>query len=60
MNNSYPDSPEAVALSLLEKILEREGDSAQRNEPPAARMIELYAQCLAAVNGKSHERTVLH
>jgi hypothetical protein len=53
------NSPEAVALSLLEKIRERE-EPTQRNEPPAARMIELYVQCLAAVTGKHQPPMVLH
>jgi hypothetical protein len=46
----YPDSLEAVALSLLEKILERD-DQPKTNEPPAARLISLYAQCLEVVRG---------
>jgi hypothetical protein len=56
--NDCPDSPEAVALVLLEKILEREAP--QRNDTSAAQIIELYAQCLAAVHGKSHESRVFH
>ena len=48
---NYPDSPEAVALELLKEILERDNQDKQ-NEPLAARMIELYAQCLAAVTQK--------
>jgi hypothetical protein len=50
MYPTYPDSPEAVALSLLEKILERE-DQSRSNEPPAAHTLNRYAQCLQAVRG---------
>jgi hypothetical protein len=55
---NYPDSPEAVALELLREILERDNQDKQ-NEPLAARMIELYAQCLAAVTQKSRETPAL-
>ena len=57
MYSNYPDTPEAVALSLLEKILER--GEPKSKEPAAARMIALYAQCLAAVQGKSPETPTL-
>jgi hypothetical protein len=44
---------------LLEKILGRDG-STTSNQPPAAHLLELYAQCLAAVRGRSHEPRVFH
>jgi hypothetical protein len=46
----HPDSPEAVALVLLEKILERD-DQTKSNLPAAARMLDLYAVCLRAATG---------
>jgi hypothetical protein len=45
------DTPESIALILLEKILEREDPLQKRNEPPAARLLDLYAECLMATNG---------
>jgi hypothetical protein len=56
---NYPDSPQAVALELLREILGRD-DQSKQNEPIAARMIELYAQCLAAVTQKSRETPLFH
>lgn len=56
---NWPDSPEAVAPSLLEKILERD-DQTNRNEPPATRLIALYAECLAVVTGRNETPGVLH
>jgi hypothetical protein len=47
-----------VALSLLEKILERE-DRTKTNAPPAAWMMDLYAQCLEAVRGDREMPSVL-
>jgi len=55
---NYPDSPEAVALELLREILGRD-DQSKQNEPIAARMIELYAQCLAAARGSPRETPTL-
>jgi hypothetical protein len=46
----HPDCPEAVALVLLEKILEQD-DQTKSNLPPAARLLDLYAECLAATHG---------
>jgi len=55
---TYPDSPEAVALELLKEILGRD-DQSKQNEPIAARMIELYSQCLAAVSQRPRETRAL-
>lgn len=43
----YPDSPEGVALALMDKILADEGF--RSNQPPAARLLWLYQQCLETV-----------
>lgn len=56
-NTSWPDAPEAVALALMEKILERD-DQTRRNEPPAARILALYAECLAVVQGREEMRVL--
>jgi hypothetical protein len=48
--DQHPDSPEACALILLEEILEKD-DQTKSNLPPAARMLDLFAECLIAVNG---------
>jgi hypothetical protein len=48
--STYPESEPAIALWLMERILERE-DQTKRNEPVAAHTLDLYAQCLQAVNG---------
>jgi hypothetical protein len=45
------ESPEGVAWKLFKKILEQEDDQAKSNEPVAAKMLDLYAECLGAVNG---------
>lgn len=58
-SQNYPDAPEAVALALLEKILER--DESKSNVPAAERLIALYVRCLAAVsNTPSETPTLFH
>jgi hypothetical protein len=57
MSSTYPDSPEAVALSLFEQIVkeqEEQQEDRRRNAPKehrAREMLDLYAQCLAAIRG---------
>ena len=57
MRSGYPDCPEAVALALMEMIKGAEGEGQQdparrgRNRPRSAELLDLYAECLAAVNG---------
>jgi hypothetical protein len=48
----HPDSCEAVALELLRMIEKAEPKDARRNVPEAARLLDLYASCLAAVHGE--------
>jgi hypothetical protein len=48
-----PDSAEAVALELFKIIKESEPkDTHRSNVPEAARLLDLYAQCLAATDGQ--------
>ncbi|HVC52772.1 MAG TPA: hypothetical protein VND87_12180 [Stellaceae bacterium] len=49
MYSDYPDSPEAVALGLLDRVLERGEPQQRSNRPTERRIIDLYVQCLAAV-----------
>jgi hypothetical protein len=51
MDYHHPDAPEAVALELLRIIEKAEPKDARRNVPEAARLLDLYAACLAAVHG---------
>jgi hypothetical protein len=44
------DNPESVAWKLFEKILEQD-DQVKSNLPAAARMLDLFAECLRAANG---------
>jgi len=48
-----PDSPEAVALRLLEMVLEREegGERRRNDRRRAENLLDLYAECLVATNG---------
>ncbi len=54
-----PETPEAVALALLDRILEREEPQPGANRPREQRLLDLYARCLAAANGR-HETSTLH
>jgi hypothetical protein len=45
----FPDTPEAVALALLDRILEREPEDRHSNKSAEQRVLGLYAQCLATV-----------
>jgi hypothetical protein len=59
-----PDAPEAVALELLRLIEAREQKEARRsNIPESTRVLDLYAECLAAVRGDRvapADRSTLH
>ena len=62
MSATYPETPEAVAWELTLAISEAEGRPMRReqqrrrrrgrNESERAYVLELFAECLAAVNGK--------
>jgi len=49
----YPDSPDAVALALFDRICnaEEKEDRRGRNVPTRHDMLALYAECLKAVHG---------
>jgi hypothetical protein len=54
MYTQYPDSPEAVALELWNRIREAEGNPPAergRNVPRRADLLALYSQCLTVVRG---------
>ena len=48
-----PETPEATALALLYLILEQDRSLTSRtsNQPVAAYLLDLYAECLTAANG---------
>ena len=47
----YPDTPEGVALVLMEKVLDAEDKAANRsNQPPREYLFRLYAECFAVAN----------
>ena len=52
--DGFPDSPEAVALALMDRILEHDESARSRrhNQTTADAMLELFSQCLEAANGK--------
>ena len=52
MNRDYPETPEAVALELMRMIQAADKESDRRNVPERARLLDLYAECLAATEGK--------
>jgi hypothetical protein len=48
----WPESTDAVALALREAEQEQEPKGARRrNIPETARLLDLFAECLRAVNG---------
>jgi hypothetical protein len=55
-NRNPPEAPEAVAFELLRMIEEAEDKAGRdrKNLPTAARLLDLYAECLAAVIGNRH------
>ena len=57
-NNGFPDSPEAVALELWNRIREAEGNPPAepgRNVSRRADLLVLYSQCLTMVKGASDD-----
>jgi hypothetical protein len=44
-------TPEFIALELMRMIEKNEPKDERRNVPEAARLLDLYAACLSAVNG---------
>lgn len=54
-----PDSPEAVALELMRLILNSERPI-EHNRLDSARLLDLYAECLAAVGGRRDADRALH
>ncbi|HTV90135.1 MAG TPA: hypothetical protein VME41_14065 [Stellaceae bacterium] len=55
----FPDTPEAVALALLDRILERDAPRGS-NKTDERRILDLYSQCLAAVTRPAGEQPVFH
>ena len=58
--SDFPDSPEAVALALLDRVLERGEPQQRSNRPTERRIIELYVQCFAAVRGEPGAAATMH
>jgi hypothetical protein len=64
MNRTYPETPEAVAFALFNQILEVDPSLTSRtsNQPVASYMLDLFAGCLVAAEGKrqpQHQRETL-
>jgi hypothetical protein len=64
MSGTYPETPEAVAFALFNQILEADPSLTSRtsNQPVASYMLDLFAECLVAAEGKrqsQHERETL-
>jgi hypothetical protein len=58
---NHPDSPEAVVLALLDRILDRDDAKRGDNRPTGAALLDLYAECLAATTGRRQAAdTTLH
>jgi hypothetical protein len=62
--NHFSETPEAAAFALFKEILEADPTLTSRtsNQPIAAYMLDLYAECLVATNGDrkpQHEREML-
>ena len=60
--SDVPDSPEAVALELLKMIRDAEGEQEpRRNMPPRTYLLDVFAECLAAANGRRDgNRATMH
>jgi hypothetical protein len=61
---TYPNSPEGVALALFNQILDADSSLTSRasNQPVAAYMLDLFAECVAAAHGErktTHDRGVV-
>lgn len=59
-----PETPEGAALVLLHLIIEADRSLTSRtaNQPVAAYILDLYAQCLEAASGdrRRHEEGAMH
>lgn len=56
-----PDSPEAVALELLKMIRDAEDEQEpRRNTPARAYLLDVFAECLAAANGRRDGNRTMH
>jgi hypothetical protein len=64
MYGNFPESPEAVALELLRLIEGSDHKETRRsNAPESTRVLDLYAECLAAARGDRAapaDRAALH
>jgi hypothetical protein len=61
--SNFPDTPEAVALALMQMIDETDKKDASRrrsNTSERERLLSLYKDCLWAVTGLEREELVLH
>jgi len=61
MNSTYPDSPEGVALALFKEILKADPTIVNQGaqQPVAAAMLDLFAECLTAASGAREVRRKL-
>jgi hypothetical protein len=57
----FPETPEAVALALLDRVLDRSEPERGTNKPRWQEILALYAECLAAVDGdRRAARAITH
>jgi hypothetical protein len=50
--SNWPDSPEGVALALMDRILEQEENERRNTRRSRADMLALFRECVAAVNSR--------
>jgi hypothetical protein len=50
-----PETPEAAAWELFKEILRVEAEQGGSNVPPRARLLSLYAECLAVTSGNARD-----
>ena len=62
----FPDSPESVALVLMQEIMKRE-EAAEHHERPDRRnrrtrddMLDLFGECLKAARGERNASLTMH
>jgi hypothetical protein len=55
---NFPETPEGVGLALLQLILDQDRSLTSRTaaQPVAAYILDLYAECFAAVSGQRVRR----
>jgi hypothetical protein len=52
-NRNPPETPEGAAWELFKEILRAENEAGHgSNETPRTRLLNLYAECLKAANGR--------